>query len=172
MTTPFANLEMKQAARVRKHLPGGGELAQRVRNGATIPELCTEYAASKTVIYTRLRSSGYTASGLNAAQELGAPRPTPSFIYEPEPEDWRDHALCSGAVTCPEDDYWHPEGKGPAVTNQESLAKAICADCPVREACLAHALRVDAISGGPAWGVFGGLNPDERKKLRKKGVIG
>ena len=42
-------------------------------------------------------------------------------------------------------------------------AKAICAACPVRTACLDEALRAEATTTGA--GVFGGLTSDERTEL-------
>jgi WhiB family redox-sensing transcriptional regulator len=45
---------------------------------------------------------------------------------------------------------------------QVAEAKAVCARCPVREACLAFAL-----DEGLDDGVFGGLTPTERCKLRR-----
>jgi hypothetical protein len=40
-------------------------------------------------------------------------------------------------------------------------AKAICGPCPVRDTCLADALR----TGDNHWGIRGGLKPEERRKL-------
>jgi WhiB family redox-sensing transcriptional regulator len=45
---------------------------------------------------------------------------------------------------------------------QVAEAKAVCATCPVREACLAFAL-----AEGLDAGVFGGLTDAERRKLRR-----
>jgi WhiB family redox-sensing transcriptional regulator len=42
-------------------------------------------------------------------------------------------------------------------------AKAICAACPVRTACLNEALRAEATTSGA--GIFGGLTSDERTQL-------
>lgn len=42
-------------------------------------------------------------------------------------------------------------------------AKRICEPCPVRDACLADALR----TGDNQWGIRGGLKPEERRKLAK-----
>ncbi|GGQ66248.1 WhiB family transcriptional regulator [Kitasatospora griseola] len=42
-------------------------------------------------------------------------------------------------------------------------AKAVCAGCPVREMCLALALR-----RGEPHGVFGGLTADERRLLKRR----
>jgi WhiB family redox-sensing transcriptional regulator len=43
---------------------------------------------------------------------------------------------------------------------RESLAKRICAECPVRQECLEYALRVRE-----PFGIWGGLNETERRTL-------
>jgi WhiB family transcriptional regulator, redox-sensing transcriptional regulator len=43
---------------------------------------------------------------------------------------------------------------------REHAAKAICRGCPVREACLEHALRFDE-----RYGIWGGLTDVERRQL-------
>ena len=43
---------------------------------------------------------------------------------------------------------------------RQAQAKAICATCPMVEACLAQALASDC-----EFGIFGGLTPAERKAL-------
>lgn len=43
---------------------------------------------------------------------------------------------------------------------RESRAKAICAQCPVREPCLRYALRIREPHG-----IWGGLNETERNEL-------
>ncbi|OAR22048.1 hypothetical protein A8W25_30025 [Streptomyces sp. ERV7] len=45
------------------------------------------------------------------------------------------------------------------------VAKQICGGCPVRARCLRLALE-----RGEAFGIFGGLTADERRRLRRKGV--
>jgi WhiB family redox-sensing transcriptional regulator len=50
----------------------------------------------------------------------------------------------------------------PETMNDEEAAKRVCADCPVREACLDHAL-----DHGEAFGIWGGLNLRERRVLRR-----
>jgi hypothetical protein len=46
---------------------------------------------------------------------------------------------------------------------REAKAKAICARCPVRPDCLAYALDT-----GEAYGIWGGLNEDERRALLRQ----
>jgi len=42
-------------------------------------------------------------------------------------------------------------------------ARQICARCPVRDDCLSYALDADE-----KYGIWGGLDPDERRKLRRR----
>lgn len=67
-------------------------------------------------------------------------------------EPWMDSALC--AQTDP--DMFFPENGASA-----RPAKKICAECPVREACLEFALRTNVDDG-----VWGGLSITELRLLR------
>jgi WhiB family redox-sensing transcriptional regulator len=51
--------------------------------------------------------------------------------------------------------------------SQTELAKAICKRCPVREECLAHALETRE-----DFGVWGGLDRDERRRLLRRKAAG
>jgi WhiB family transcriptional regulator, redox-sensing transcriptional regulator len=44
----------------------------------------------------------------------------------------------------------------------QNLAKAACKTCPVRDECLSYALKWEE------YGVWGGLSPNERRKIRFK----
>jgi WhiB family redox-sensing transcriptional regulator len=48
----------------------------------------------------------------------------------------------------------------PATDEEAEVAKAVCAQCPVREACLAHALSVREKDG-----VWGGCTERERRRI-------
>ena len=50
----------------------------------------------------------------------------------------------------------------PETANDEDAAKAVCASCPVREACLDHAL-----TASEPYGIWGGLTLRERRMLRR-----
>jgi len=67
---------------------------------------------------------------------------------------WQQDAACVGA----DDEAFFPEKGGNA-----TAAKRICARCPVREQCLQHALET-----GEEFGVWGGLAPWERNKIRRE----
>ena len=54
--------------------------------------------------------------------------------------DWQLHGACRGENTSL---FFHPDGeRGPARARRQTAAKAVCARCPVVEACLKHALAV------------------------------
>ena len=67
--------------------------------------------------------------------------------------DWRDLALC--AETDPE--IFFPEKGG-----STKEAKLVCRRCPVRAECLEYALQI-----GDRFGIYGGLSPQERRRLRR-----
>lgn len=45
-----------------------------------------------------------------------------------------------------------------------NIARKLCAVCPVKDLCLSYALTQDEPHG-----MWGGLSPDERKRIRRKG---
>lgn len=49
-------------------------------------------------------------------------------------------------------------------TAREVQAKAVCTACPVKQACLQHALENDEV------GVWGGTDTQQRRKLMRKGA--
>ncbi len=70
---------------------------------------------------------------------------------------WRRDAACHDVETgvfFPE-----PEAEAPMV----AVAKAICAACPVREACLNFAMTSRQDDG-----IWGGLDENERRRLRRR----
>ncbi|MFJ3923167.1 WhiB family transcriptional regulator [Streptomyces sp. NPDC090022] len=57
--------------------------------------------------------------------------------------------------------FFHPAGeRGEDREGRDEAAKRVCARCPVRQACLDHALRTRE-----PYGVWGGLTEEERKAL-------
>ncbi|WP_062207394.1 WhiB family transcriptional regulator [Streptomyces sp. NBRC 109706] len=72
--------------------------------------------------------------------------------------DWQLMAACRGVDSSL---FFHPEGeRGAARSAREEAAKEVCARCPVRTECAAHALSVRE-----PYGVWGGLTEDEREEL-------
>ena len=74
-------------------------------------------------------------------------------------ENWQTRAACRGPLAAV---FFPPDGSEPPAARRarEERAKAICAACPVREPCLAYALRIREPHG-----VWGGLNEHERREL-------
>lgn len=66
---------------------------------------------------------------------------------------------------------WHADaackGLGPTFFSPSpysiDAAKAVCADCPVKLKC-----RRDALDRGELYGVWGGLDPNELQRVRRK----
>ncbi len=74
---------------------------------------------------------------------------------------WQESGACregSGSDFYPP---MHTERKHERLA-RERRAKSVCASCPVRYECLQHAIRVDE-----RYGIWGGLNQDERRLLRE-----
>ena len=73
---------------------------------------------------------------------------------------WQQTGACrSGMAT----DFYppmHAERKHERLA-RERRAKSVCAACPVQLQCLEHAIAVDE-----RYGIWGGLNQDERRLLR------
>ncbi len=72
--------------------------------------------------------------------------------------EWQYDGACR--ETDPETFFSPDAERGPRRRRREAAAKALCAVCPVRRACLEHALSVRE-----PYGVWGGLNINEREML-------
>ncbi len=85
----------------------------------------------------------------------------------PQVEKWEWQLL--GACRREDTDlFFHPEGeRGPSRANREAAAKAVCASCPVRLTCRAHAL-----ASHEPYGVWGGLSEHEREAILAGEALG
>ncbi len=73
------------------------------------------------------------------------------------PGSWAGRGLCTNA----DPEFWFPaDEEDPDLA---AAALALCARCPVRPACLAHALAI-----GERHGIWGGLTPRQRRDLRTR----
>ncbi|WP_229686907.1 WhiB family transcriptional regulator [Longimycelium tulufanense] len=72
---------------------------------------------------------------------------------------WRSEAACVGV----DPELFFPVGEGPLIEWQVAEAKAVCRGCPVIVECRAWALQV-----GEDFGVWGGLDAEERRELRRR----
>lgn len=73
---------------------------------------------------------------------------------------WQEAGACRNG---PASDFYpplHVERKHERQA-RERRAKSVCASCPVRVQCLEHAIAVDE-----RYGIWGGLNQEERRHLR------
>ena len=68
-------------------------------------------------------------------------------------------AACVGAPP----ELWHPAPRD--VTEYTPTAKAICGTCPVRQACLDHAMSAEAAHPTDRHGIYGGMTAEQRTDL-------
>jgi len=81
------------------------------------------------------------------------------FAVEPE-NDWRMNAACKGLdpeqFFSSDDDVYTKHERA----EREAKAKAVCVRCDVRRECLSY-----AIAAGERYGIWGGMNGQERRAL-------
>ncbi len=77
--------------------------------------------------------------------------------------DWMDRAACRRS----DPDIFFPPGWEEGNLAIVADAKAVCAGCAVRPACLEW-----AVTTGQAEGVWGGSTPEERRRLRSVKQVG
>jgi WhiB family redox-sensing transcriptional regulator len=72
---------------------------------------------------------------------------------------WQFYAACRGLG----DDLFYTRNseRGPTKRRRESMAKSVCARCPVAEPCLSWAL-----AAGERYGIWGGLTEAERVQFQ------
>ena len=73
---------------------------------------------------------------------------------------WRREAACLGRE---DSDLFFPLGTVGQYRQQNRVAKSICRDCPVKLDCLQFALATNQ-----QFGIWGGLNEDERRDIRRQ----
>jgi WhiB family redox-sensing transcriptional regulator len=73
-------------------------------------------------------------------------------------DHWRNQAACRQT----EVDMFFPAGVTGVAEQQIRAAKAVCGACPVKEPCLAFAIRTNQ-----EYGVWGGTSEEERRSLRR-----
>ena len=72
-----------------------------------------------------------------------------------------EEAACAGGRENPE--LFFPQGDGRKIGPKIARAKAVCARCPLREECLAWALKHHDLTR--EHGIWGGKTPHERRIL-------
>lgn len=73
----------------------------------------------------------------------------------PRLPEWQTRAACKGRVDL---DFIEPKSAA-----EDAECRALCAACPVRQQCLGAAL-----ASGEAWGLWGGLDAEERMRLAER----
>ncbi len=76
--------------------------------------------------------------------------------------DWQKSALCRGA----DNEIFFPINMKPTRFNE---AIEICLRCAVKDQCLNFALSFD--EQDDKWGVYGGLTPNQRGRLRDQKIL-
>jgi WhiB family transcriptional regulator, redox-sensing transcriptional regulator len=75
-------------------------------------------------------------------------------------DKWRTDAACSSLDT----NLFFPDADaGHEVASMTASAKAVCAECTVRQSCLEFAIRTRQLDG-----VWGGHTPEERRSIRRR----
>ena len=75
--------------------------------------------------------------------------------------EWQFDGACKNLDT--EEFFLEPNMRGANKKQREVNAIKVCNNCPVKQACLDHALSVPEI-----YGVWGGMTEDQRHALLKK----
>lgn len=121
----------------------------RVEEGLQYKQLEARFGVSNWVVARALNRAGLVRP--NAVAPKAKPTPERSLLPGDIPE-WIFEGGCAG--TDPE--LFFPE-KG---NSHHAQARAICADCPVREACLSWALETRQ-----SHGIWGGTTVNERRRI-------
>jgi WhiB family redox-sensing transcriptional regulator len=86
-------------------------------------------------------------------------------LFQTEPDnDWRSGAACKGydpELFFSSEDLTDKRER----VEREAAAKAVCVRCSVRPDCLDY-----AVAAGERYGIWGGLNPQERRAYARTGV--
>jgi WhiB family redox-sensing transcriptional regulator len=100
-----------------------------------------------------MTTSVYTRRGGRALSATAAPTSTARAV------DWRDESLCRRT---PDRDSFFPLGTTSPARAATARAKTYCGFCPVRQTCAQWALTENM-----EFGVWGGLDEDERRSIRR-----
>jgi len=84
-----------------------------------------------------------------------------AYDFTADVTDWRIKAACRNH---PDPDVFFPAGRTGTYLLTAQRAKDFCRPCPVRGACLDWALTHPHLT---AHGVWGGTDPDQRKRFKR-----
>lgn len=80
------------------------------------------------------------------------------IVEGPIVREWVERAACAGV----DPELFFPSERGQKSVDQSRAARKVCAVCPVRQECLDY-----AVENREQWGIFGGMNRDERRAYAK-----
>lgn len=122
------------------------------------PETAETTTISSTPPASPSTGEGYSPEQVSSLAE---------FLQRVEPPQWQSDARC---VDLPQEIFFGKEQRDglkrhrPTLTSVEvRRAKGFCAECPVAQECLEHALAFDERHG-----VWGGTTPREREVIQRK----
>ncbi len=82
-----------------------------------------------------------------------------------EPCSWQTHGACIGQP----ERWFFPDGGGPNANHAYAKGRRVCARCPVRDLCLADAMRAEGWQEVQwRFGLWGGKTPAERVELMRR----
>lgn len=84
----------------------------------------------------------------------------------PHDREWQRQARCRLQYSA----YFFPPGDGESREDRaarEASARSVCHTCPVQRACLDLALELEEPQG-----IWGGMNGQERRRLRRRRALG
>ena len=131
-------------------LPPMSDVAADLRDGADLGDLAAALGVTREHLRYRLNEAGWGTRGVafaDGAREV----PLPTFVRGDL--TWMDDAVCAST---------DPALFFPASGVVPAAALRVCAGCPVKQKCLDYSL-----DNGFDDGLFGGVVPRKRKKLRK-----
>lgn len=107
----------------------------------------------------RVKTGHRTEGGFQVVRLI----PLEPALLSPRPDDreWLPRAACRSV----DPDLFFPISDIGASLEQETKAKAICADCPVQFECLMFALRSEGLQG-----IWGGLTERDRAQAARAGL--
>jgi len=85
----------------------------------------------------------------------------PTFVHAETDSSWRRDAACQYISPA----LFFPNGTTGQAIEEIDAAKAVCRACPVTDACLEFAM-----STHQQYGVWGGTDEEERRRLRRSRV--
>jgi len=152
----FFGWRQSEDMRPKSPMPSASELAERIREGATLDQLAAELRRHPNTVQQRLYRAGYTNSGHPAPKPEGGGIVVVDLLTRVGEQipDWMSDGLCGQT---------DPEAFFPERGASTREAKRTCSGCPVQVECLDYAL-----DNNVRFGVWGGMSERERRPLARR----